>query len=322
MQRILIFLVCLAGCGLCWMVWQAANGEYAPQPVVVLLADEAGAEYIELGAIDTSDPEYIVQHIEPESNSLPTALQELCDHEDFALKAVVIATGSSSRTGQLAIRLLQKNIPVVMAGPAPAQPVLNHPMAWYVGSEAAGGGEALGKLFAEEFRDGALPDRNDDHLMQYIAFGTDETPFSQEFLNAFLIECEHYGVYNDPVTLIEQEPVEDAAAEPAATLSGTPELILFGGRTSGEDAFALAAQHGLLEGETPTLLGGFAMTETDAKEVVEAGAMAAVYYDLVTVTRTVRTLVRNLAAEEAPLMGLDIPADGQQFHIPLLVYEG
>ena len=313
-QRILLFLVCAAAVGLCWLVWQAANGEYDPQPVVVVLTDEVGEEYLSADAFNASG--YIVQQMEPDSDELPTALQELLLSEDFALKAAVIATESGSRTGELAIRLLQRNVPVVMAGPAPGRAVLQNPMAWYVGIAAAGGGEAMGDALAVEFRDGILPDLNDDHLLQYIAFGEGETRFSEEFLSAFLLECEHYGVYNSAVGRIETEDPK------TVSLSAVPELILFGGPDGGEDALALAAEQGLLASETPTLVAGFAMTEDKAKTLVAAGAEAAVYYDIVTVTRTVRTLVHNLAAEEAPLVGLDIPADGQQFHIPLLLYEG
>ena len=179
--------------------------------------------------------------------------------------------------------------------------------------------------------------------MQYILRGQEETSLSNPLLQAVLNECEHYGIFSNPVqeepdqtlsdelSQIEQAqqdardgetPAADAEDTPIVlSLGSTPEAILFGGPESGQAALEEAAQQGWTNGEAPSLLAGFALNELQARQLAEAGVARGVYYDLPTVTDTAAALTINLLAERPPIEGLDELADGHCLYLPMRLLE-
>ena len=179
--------------------------------------------------------------------------------------------------------------------------------------------------------------------MQYILRGQEETSLSNPLLQAVLNECEHYGIFSNPVqeepdqtlsdelSQIEQAqqdardgetPAADAEDIPVVlSLGSTPEAILFGGPESGQAALEEAAQQGWTNGEAPSLLAGFALNELQARQLAEAGVARVVYYDLPTVTDTAAALTINLLAERTPIEGLDELADGHCLYLPMRLLE-
>ena len=104
-------------------------------------------------------------------------------------------------------------------------------------------------------------------------------------------------------------------------MGSTPEAILFGGAESGQAALEEAARQGWTDGETPSLLAGFALNELQARQLAEDGAARGVYYDLPTVTDTAAVLTANLLAERTPIEGLDELADGHCLYLPMMRLE-
>ena len=232
---------------------------------------------------------------------------------------------------------------MILTGAAPEEGLVETGNIWYVGSDPASGGELLGEALAADWNSGALPDLNGDYLMQYVLRGPEETSLSYPLLQAVLNECEHYGIFSNPVqeepdqtlsdelSQIEQAqqdardgeaPAADAEDAPVVlSLGSTPEAILFGGAESGQAALEEAARQGWTDGETPSLLAGFALNELQARQLAEDGAARVVYYDLPTVTDTAAVLTANLLAERTPIEGLDELADGHCLYLPMLLLE-
>lgn len=342
-RQIFCALGCLAAVLLCLWVWLTASGAFISASAVVFFTDERGTAYL--------DPDRLAQQLNDctlhtlDVNDDPAAqleeLQRANKHE--VVCAAIVAADDRTAAASLAQQLSQTGLPVILAGAAPEEGLLEAGNLWYVGSDPASGGELLGEALAEDWHSGVLPDLNGDYLMQYILRGPEETSLSSALLQAVLTECEHYGIFSNPVEEEPSQTLEDELSQieqaqqdardgetPAAdaedtpvvlNLGSTPETILFGGAESGQAALEEAAQQGWTDGETPSLLAGFALNEQQARQLAQAGAARVVYYDLPTVTDTVAALAANLLAEQTPIEGLDELADGHCLYLPMLLLE-
>lgn len=341
-RQIFCVLGCLAALALCLVVWLTASGAFTPASAVVLFTDKNGAAYLDSDRLAQQLTDCTLYTLDAEGDAT-AQLEELQRTQKREVRAAIVAADDRTLAANLAKQLAQTGLPVILTGAAPEEGLVETGNIWYVGSDPASGGELLGEALAADWNSGALPDLNGDYLMQYVLRGPEETNLSYPLLQAVLNECEHYGIFSNPVqeepdqtlsdelSQIEQAqqdaqdgeaPAADAEDTPVVlSLGSTPEAILFGGAESGQAALEEAARQGWTDGETPSLLAGFALNEPQARQLAEAGAARVVYYDLPTVTDTAAVLTANLLAERTPIEGLDELADGHCLYLPMLLLE-
>lgn len=341
-RQIFCVLGCLAALALCLVVWLTASGAFTPASAVVLFTDKNGAAYLDSDRLAQQLTDCTLYTLDAEGDAT-AQLEELQRTQKREVRAAIVAADDRTLAANLAKQLAQTGLPVILTGAAPEEGLVETGNIWYVGSDPASGGELLGEALAADWNSGALPDLNGDYLMQYVLRGPEETSLSYPLLQAVLNECEHYGIFSNPVqeepdqtlsdelSQIEQAqqdardgeaPAADAEDTPVVlSLGSTPETILFGGAESGQAALEEAAQQGWTDGETPSLLAGFVLNELQARQLAEDGAARVVYYDLPTVTDTAAVLTANLLAERAPIEGLDELADGHCLYLPMLLLE-
>ena len=309
---------------------------------MVLFTDKNGAAYLDSDRLAQQLTDCTLYTLDAEGDAT-AQLEELQRTQKREVRAAIVAADDRTLAANLAKQLAQTGLPVILTGAAPEEGLVETGNIWYVGSDPASGGELLGEALAADWNNGALSDLNGDYLMQYVLRGPEETNLSYPLLQAVLNECEHYGIFSNPVqeepdqtlsdelSQIEQAqqdardgeaPAADAEDTPVVlSLGSTPEAILFGGAESGQAALEKAARQGWTDGETPSLLAGFALNELQARQLAEAGAARVVYYDLPTVTDTAAALTVNLLAERTPIEGLDELADGHCLYLPMLLLE-
>lgn len=341
-RQIFCVLGCLAALALCLVVWLTASGAFTPASAVVLFTDKNGAAYLDSDRLAQQLTDCTLYTLDAEGDAT-AQLEELQRTQKREVRAAIVAADDRTLAANLAKQLAQTGLPVILTGAAPEEGLVETGNIWYVGSDPASGGELLGEALAADWNSGALSDLNGDYLMQYVLRGPEETSLSYPLLQAVLNECEHYGIFSNPVqeepdqtlsdelSQIEQAqqdarggeaPAADAEDTPVVlSLGSTPEAILFGGAESGQAALEEAARQGWTDGETPSLLAGFALNELQARQLAEAGAARVVYYDLPTVTDTAAVLTANLLAERTPIEGLDELADGHCLYLPMLLLE-
>lgn len=341
-RQIFCVLGCLAALALCLVVWLTASGAFTPASAVVLFTDKNGAAYLDSDRLAQQLTDCTLYTLDAEGDAT-AQLEELQRTQKREVRAAIVAADDRTLAANLAKQLAQTGLPVILTGAAPDEGLVETGNIWYVGSDPASGGELLGEALAADWNSGALPDLNGDYLMQYVLRGPEETSLSYPLLQAVLNECEHYGIFSNPVqeepdqtlsdelSQIEQSqqdardgeaPAADAEDTPVVlSLGSTPEAILFGGAESGQAALEEASQQGWTDGETPSLLAGFALNELQARQLAEDGAARVVYYDLPTVTDTAAVLTANLLAERTPIEGLDELADGHCLYLPMLLLE-
>ena len=341
-RQIFCMLGCLAALALCLVVWLTASGAFTPASAVVLFTDKNGAAYLDSDRLAQQLTDCILYTLDAEGDAT-AQLEELQRTQKREVRAAIVAADDRTLAANLAKQLAQTGLPVILTGAAPEEGLVETGNIWYVGSDPASGGELLGEALAADWNSGALSDLNGDYLMQYVLRGPEETSLSYPLLQAVLNECEHYGIFSNPVqeepdqtlsdelSQIEQAqqdardgeaPAADAEDTPVVlSLGSTSEAILFGGAESGQAALEEAARQGWTDGETPSLLAGFALNELQARQLAEAGAARVVYYDLPTVTDTAAVLTANLLAERTPIEGLDELADGHCLYLPMLLLE-
>ena len=341
-RQIFCVLGCLAALALCLVVWLTASGAFTPASAVVLFTDKNGAAYLDPDRLAQQLTDCTLYTLDAEGDAT-AQLEELQRTQKREVRAAIVAADDRTLAANLAKQLAQTGLPVILTGAAPEEGLVETGNIWYVGSDPASGGELLGEALAADWNSGALPDLNVDYLMQYVLRGPEETSLSYPLLQAVLNECEHYGIFSNPVqeepdqtlsdelSQIEQAqqdardgeaPAADAEDTPVVlSLGSTPEAILFGGAESGQAALEEAARQGWTDGETPSLLAGFALNELQARQLAEDGAARVVYYDLPTVTDTAAVLTANLLAERTPIEGLDELADGHCLYLPMLLLE-
>ena len=341
-RQIFCVLGCLAALALCLVVWLTASGAFTPASAVVLFTDKNGAAYLDSDWLAQQLTDCTLYTLDAEGDAT-AQLEELQRTQKREVRAAIVAADDRTLAANLAKQLAQTGLPVILTGAAPEEGLVETGNIWYVGSDPASGGELLGEALAADWNSGALSDLNGDYLMQYVLRGPEETSLSYPLLQAVLNECEHYGIFSNPVqeepdqtlsdelSQIEQAqqdardgeaPAADAEDTPVVlSLGSTPETILFGGAESGQAALEEAARQGWTDGETPSLLAGFALNEPQARQLAEAGAARVVYYDLPTVTDTAAVLTANLLAERTPIEGLDELADGHCLYLPMLLLE-
>lgn len=341
-RQIFCVLGCLAALALCLVVWLTASGAFTPASAVVLFTDKNGAAYLDSDRLAQQLTDCTLYTLDAEGDAT-AQLEELQRTQKREVRAAIVAADDRTLAANLAKQLAQTGLPVILTGAAPEEGLVETGNIWYVGSDPASGGELLGEALAADWNSGALSDLNGDYLMQYVLRGPEETSLSYPLLQAVLNECEHYGIFSNPVqeepdqtlsdelSQIEQAqqdardgeaPAADAEDTPVVlSLGSTPETILFGGAESGQAALEEAARQGWTDGETPSLLAGFALNELQARQLAEAGAARVVYYDLPTVTDTAAALTVNLLAERTPIEGLDELADGHCLYLPMLLLE-
>lgn len=341
-RQIFCVLGCLAALALCLVVWLTASGAFTPASAVVLFTDKNGAAYLDSDRLAQQLTDCTLYTLDAEGDAT-AQLEELQRTQKREVRAAIVAADDRTLAANLAKQLAQTGLPVILTGAAPEESLVETGNIWYVGSDPASGGELLGEALAADWNSGALSDLNGDYLMQYVLRGPEETSLSYPLLQAVLNECEHYGIFSNPVqeepdqtlsdelSQIEQAqqdardgeaPAADAEDTPVVlSLGSTPETILFGGAESGQAALEEAARQGWTDGETPFLLAGFALNEPQARQLAEAGAARVVYYDLPTVTDTAAVLTANLLAERTPIEGLDELADGHCLYLPMMLLE-
>ena len=341
-RQIFCVLGCLAALALCLVVWLTASGAFTPASAVVLFTDKNGAAYLDSDRLAQQLTDCTLYTLDAEGDAT-AQLEELQRTQKREVRAAIVAADDRTLAANLAKQLAQTGLPVILTGAAPEEGLVETGNIWYVGSDPASGGELLGEALAADWNSGALSDLNGDYLMQYVLRGPEETSLSYPLLQAVLNECEHYGIFSNPVqeepdqtlsdelSQIEQAqqdardgeaPAADAEDTPVVlSLGSTPEAILFGGAESGQAALEEAARQGWTDSETPSLLAGFALNELQARQLAEDGAARVVYYDLPTVTDTAAVLTANLLAERTPIEGLDELADGHCLYLPMLLLE-
>ena len=341
-RQIFCVLGCLAALALCLVVWLTASGAFTPASAVVLFTDKNGAAYLDSDRLAQQLTDCTLYTLDAEGDAT-AQLEELQRTQKREVRAAIVAADDRTLAANLAKQLAQTGLPVILTGAAPDEGLVETGNIWYVGSDPASGGELLGEALAADWNSGALSDLNGDYLMQYVLRGPEETSLSYPLLQAVLNECEHYGIFSNPVqeepdqtlsdelSQIEQAqqdardgeaPAADAEDTPVVlSLGSTPEAILFGGAESGQAALEEAARQGWTDGETPPLLAGFALNELQARQLAEDGAARVVYYDLPTVTDTAAVLTANLLAERTPIEGLDELADGHCLYLPMMLLE-
>ena len=341
-RQIFCVLGCLAALALCLVVWLTASGAFTPASAVVLFTDKNGAAYLDSDRLAQQLTDCTLYTLDAEGDAT-AQLEELQRTQKREVRAAIVAADDRTLAANLAKQLAQTGLPVILTGAAPEEGLVETGNIWYVGSDPASGGELLGEALAADWNSGALSDLNGDYLMQYVLRGPEETSLSYPLLQAVLNECEHYGIFSNPVqeepdqtlsdelSQIEQAqqdardgeaPAADAEDTPVVlSLGSTPEAILFGGAESGQAALEEAARQGWTDGETPPLLAGFALNELQARQLAEDGAARVVYYDLPTVTDTAAVLTANLLAERTPIEGLDELADGHCLYLPMMLLE-
>ena len=341
-RQIFCVLGCLAALALCLVVWLTASGAFTPASAVVLFTDKNGAAYLDSDRLAQQLTDCTLYTLDAEGDAT-AQLEGLQRTQKREVRAAIVAADDRTLAANLAKQLAQTELPVILTGAAPDEGLVETGNIWYVGSDPASGGELLGEALAADWNSGALPDLNGDYLMQYVLRGPEETSLSYPLLQAVLNECEHYGIFSNPVqeepdqtlsdelSQIEQAqqdardgeaPAADAEDTPVVlSLGSTPEAILFGGAESGQAALEEAAQQGWTNGEAPSLLAGFALNELQARQLAEAGVARVVYYDLPTVTDTAAALTINLLAERPPIEGLDELADGHCLYLPMRLLE-
>lgn len=341
-RQVFCVLGCLAALALCLVVWLTASGAFTPASAVVLFTDKNGAAYLDSDRLAQQLTDCTLYTLDAEGDAT-AQLEELQRTQKREVRAAIVAADDRTLAANLAKQLAQTGLPVILTGAAPDEGLVETGNIWYVGSDPASGGELLGEALAADWNSGALPDLNGDYLMQYVLRGPEETNLSYPLLQAVLNECEHYGIFSNPVqeepdqtlsdelSQIEQAqqdardgeaPAADAEDTPVVlSLGSTPEAILFGGAESGQAALEEAARQGWTDGEAPSLLAGFALNELQARQLAEDGAARVVYYDLPTVTDTAAVLTANLLAERTPIEGLDELADGHCLYLPMLLLE-
>ena len=201
-RQIFCVLGCLAALALCLVVWLTASGAFTPASAVVLFTDKNGAAYLDSDRLAQQLTDCTLYTLDAEGDAT-AQLEELQRTQKREVRAAIVAADDRTLAANLAQQLAQTGLPVILTGAAPDEGLVETGNIWYVGSDPASGGELLGEALAADWNSGALPDLNGDYLMQYVLRGPEETSLSYPLLQAVLNECEHYGIFSNPV---QEEP--------------------------------------------------------------------------------------------------------------------
>ncbi len=281
-------------CSTCALPLGLADGKrcfYACM-AVVLFTDKNGATYLDSDRLAQQLTDCTLYTLDAEGDAAAQLEELQRTQKRKTVRAAIVAADDRTTATSLAQQLAETGLPVILAGAAPEEGLVETGNIWYVGGDPASGGELLGAALASDWNGGILPDLNGDYLMQYILRGQEETSLSNPLLQAVLNECEHYGIFSNPVeeepdqtlsdelSQIEQAqqdardgetPAADAEDIPVVlSLGSTPEAILWAGPKA-VGRFGELLSKGGANGEAPSLLAGFALNELQARQLAEAG---------------------------------------------------
>lgn len=325
--RLLLVAAVIYGC---YELTLYLSGQFDPPVMVGYLDAAEGAVWVKAEALEEAitaeEIEFSGCTTSPES--LPDAAQEMCD---TGARALVISLDKplGKQTAQALLELArERGVTLLFAGEAPGEAALGEEdLAWYLGSDPALAGEVLGQQAAMLFREGAAPDLNEDHLLQYAWLG-DEADGHRNTLRRFLLdECEHYGVYSVLLDHLETpaEELQEQALAHWAELAPRPEILLCSGPEAARAAQSAAQALGWRqsgEGQTPIPILCAAPDEPTARALVENGTAAGCcYYDLDGVTEALALLAVNAAQREFVARGTELVPNGNEFLLPYRAVE-
>lgn len=300
MKRIFSFifraLFVLAGAAACIYLYLYVTGYFTPAPAVGYIHSPSRAAYLDLDVLKNELAAGDVSLLESEEGEAPAAAaQRLLE---LGARVLIVGQDDPQVGSALLDAAAQAGATLVFVGSDPGAAVLaSSDKAWYLGSEAAHGGELLGKQVALAYRDGVIADENGDHLLQYALFQTESGGAHSQFARYALEECEHYGVY----TALLEYADEEGAPLPfnAERLTGQqkPEFILCTSPQDARTAYAVAQELGWLEGDAPVRIGAVAQNRGDAQALVADGvALAVPYYDPQAAARAAAAMAQNAMA--------------------------
>ncbi len=307
MKRVLIviakLLTVLGGLAVCVLLYLYSIGYFSAQPAIGYIHSPNELPYIDLAVLKEhfAAQEIPFYQSDPDA-SYPDAARSLIEQG----AEVLVVSQDTPEIDPEMLQLAQSNgVTLLLVGRSPETAALNsYDKAWYVGSNAALGGELLGRQLALGFRNGTIPDLNGDLLLQYVSYLSNDGPYYQELAQYAMIECEHYGVYSNLLEYAGEDgtPLEFTAEQLAGQQK--PELFVC---TTEEDArmlHDLAAQLGWLEGDAPARIGAIAQDKDRAQALMDEGIVMAVsYYDLETVSQLTAQFAVN--ALEHQFIGQD-----------------
>lgn len=314
MKRVFRFLfktlVLAGGVAACAVFYLYIIGWFDPVPAVGLLAAPSGEDHLDLPALEAA----------LEAEELPLLKAE--DGEDYVQAAArMIEAGARAlivpldepRVSQALLDAADSaGVALIFVGEYPGRAALSSgDNFWYLGGLPAHGGELVGKELALDYREGVVADSNGDLLLQYYLYQSAPDEEQTLFSDNLLAECEHYGVYNTPVSWLDEEgsplPFEAQALEGQAA----PEAILCSCEADALYALEVADALGWREGDTPVRVYAMANTPEAAARLLESGVEAAAYFEPAAVSAAAAIMAANALEYQFIATGTDLSPDAQ-----------
>lgn len=326
MKHLLIWLLRILLCAAvlfgCYRLTLMFSGQFDPPAMVGYLNASGEAAWVDEAALSSAvrGQELLFETRDPAPDALPEAARGLCEAGARAL-TISLNEPLSKETAEALLTVAQENgVSLIFVGEHPGDAVLGGPdLAWYLGSDPALAGEMLGRQAAMLFREGDAPDRNEDHLLQYLWLA-DEQDAHRATLRRYLLEaCEHYGVYSAELGSLQGAAagLQTEAQAAWGELAGRPEILL----CSGPEAAVAARQAAEALGwrgagaQLPILCA--APDEETARTLIEDGTAAGCcYYDRDGVTAALAKLAVNAARQEYVAQDTGLTPDGHAFLLP------
>ena len=314
MKRAFFFLLkaaVLAGAvAACAVFYLYTVGFFAPEPCVGLLDAPSGRDHLDLAALEAA--------LEKEDLTLlrANAGEEYDDAGlrllDEGARVLIVPLDDAQVSQALLDAADQAGAALLFVGEYPGRALLSSgDNLWYLGGLPAHGGELVGKELALDFREGVVSDANGDLLLQYYLYQSAPNEDQALFSDNLLAECEHYGVYNTPVSWLDEEGAPLPFEAQALAGQAAPEAILCSSEADALYALEVAAALGWLEGETPVRVYTLADDPDAARRLVSAGVTAAAYFEPTAVSEAAAIMAANALEYQFIATGTGLSPDSQ-----------
>lgn len=308
----------------CYELTLYLSGQFDPPAMVGYLNASGEATWLDAGLLrqGAEDARLRFEQRETTPQGLPAAARELCEAGAGALVISLNDPLSKATADEMLALAREWGVSLIYTGEEPGQGALGEEnLAWYLGSDPALAGEVLGQQAAMLFREGAAPDLNEDHLLQYLWLA-DEQDAHRDVLRRYILEeCEHYGVYSNGLGSLEgpADSLYEQAVDGWGELAARPEILLCSGPQAAEAARQAAERLGWHaaagQGCIPILCA--APNEAAARALMEDGTLSGCcYYDLDGVSRALAQLAVNAAQHEFVARDTALEPNGNEFLLP------